>query len=172
MGMIGPGSIMTDILRGVASDQVAKNRLLSRTPLGRVADPEEVASVAAFLASSDASYLTGETIYVDGGRLALNYTVPVSGSWPTRKRTRADAGGAASARLVHAVRVDLHDAHRTGFERSGAVMRRWVRRVKQPLSRSMNVGAKSYVEIDRKGNRERHRAVATVIYGRAVTMPK
>jgi glucose 1-dehydrogenase len=74
---IGPGSIMTDMLRGVATDQVVRNRLLSRTPLGRVADPEEVASIAAFLASNDASYVTGETIYVDGGRLALNYTVPV-----------------------------------------------------------------------------------------------
>jgi glucose 1-dehydrogenase len=74
---IGPGSIMTDILKGVATDQAARQRLLSRTPLGRVADPEEVAAVAAFLASNDASYVTGETIYVDGGRLALNYTVPV-----------------------------------------------------------------------------------------------
>ena len=76
---IGPGSIMTDILRGVATDQAAKNRLLSRTPLGRIADPDEIATVAAFLASRDASYMTGETIYVDGGRLALNYTVPVAG---------------------------------------------------------------------------------------------
>jgi glucose 1-dehydrogenase len=74
---IGPGSIMTDILKGIATDQAAKNRLLSRTPLGRVAEPEEVASIAAFLASKDASYITGETIYCDGGRLALNYTVPV-----------------------------------------------------------------------------------------------
>jgi len=75
---IGPGSIMTDILKGVANDKAAQNRLLSRTPLGRIADPDEIASVAAFLASKEASYLTGETIYVDGGRLALNYTVPVA----------------------------------------------------------------------------------------------
>ena len=74
---IGPGSIMTDILKGIATDQAAKNRLLSRTPLGRVADADEIASIAAFLASKDASYITGETIYADGGRLALNYTVPV-----------------------------------------------------------------------------------------------
>jgi glucose 1-dehydrogenase len=74
---IGPGSIMTDILKGITTDQAAKNRLLSRTPLGRVADPDEIASIAAFLASKDASYITGETIYADGGRLALNYTVPV-----------------------------------------------------------------------------------------------
>ncbi|MEN3377446.1 MAG: glucose 1-dehydrogenase [Hyphomicrobiales bacterium] len=76
---IGPGSIMTDILKSIATDQAAKNRLLSRTPLGRVADPDEIAAIAAFLASKDASYITGETIYADGGRLALNYTVPVPG---------------------------------------------------------------------------------------------
>jgi NAD(P)-dependent dehydrogenase (short-subunit alcohol dehydrogenase family) len=74
---IGPGSVMTDMLRGVNTDEDARRRLLSRTPLGRFAEPEEVASVAAFLASDDASYITGETIFVDGGRLALNYTVPV-----------------------------------------------------------------------------------------------
>ena len=75
---IGPGSIMTDMLQSVANDKEAKRRILSRTPLGRIGTPEEIASVAAFLASDDASYITGEIIYVDGGRLALNYTVPVS----------------------------------------------------------------------------------------------
>jgi glucose 1-dehydrogenase len=74
---IGPGSIMTEILSAVATDAEAKKRILSRTPLGRIGEPDEVASVAAFLASDDASYITGEIIYVDGGRLALNYTVPV-----------------------------------------------------------------------------------------------
>lgn len=74
---IGPGSIMTKILEAVANDQAAMDRIMSRTPLGRIGDPAEIASVAAFLASDDASYVTGETIFVDGGRLALNYTVPV-----------------------------------------------------------------------------------------------
>ena len=74
---IGPGSVMTEMLASVANDMSAKRRLLSRTPLGRIAEPEEIASVAVFLASDDASYITGETIFVDGGRLALNYTVPV-----------------------------------------------------------------------------------------------
>ena len=48
---------------------------MSRTPLQRIGDPDEVASVASFLASKDASYITGTTIYADGGRLAMNYTV-------------------------------------------------------------------------------------------------
>jgi glucose 1-dehydrogenase len=74
---IGPGSIMTDILRAVATDKEAKRRILARTPLGRIGAPDEIASIAVFLASPDASYITGETIYADGGRLALNYTVPV-----------------------------------------------------------------------------------------------
>jgi NAD(P)-dependent dehydrogenase (short-subunit alcohol dehydrogenase family) len=47
--------------------------------MGRCGEPAEVAKVALFLASDDASYLTGQTIYPDGGRLALNYTVPVAG---------------------------------------------------------------------------------------------
>ncbi len=74
---IGPGTINTDMAKGVLADKAALNRAMSRTPLGRVAEPSEVASIAAFLASDDASYVTGETIYVDGGRMPLNYTVPV-----------------------------------------------------------------------------------------------
>ncbi len=74
---IGPGSIMTDMLSSVNADPAAMNRILSRTPLGRIGAPAEIAAIAAFLASDDASYITGQTIYADGGRLPLNYTVPV-----------------------------------------------------------------------------------------------
>src|SRR5215470_8226752 len=74
---IGPGSIMTDILKAVANDQDAMRRILTRTPAGRIGEPDEIATIAVFLASTEASYITGETIYADGGRLALNYTVPV-----------------------------------------------------------------------------------------------
>ncbi len=74
---IGPGSIMTEVFKTVATDKAAMNKILSRTPMGRVGEPDEVASVAVFLASEDSSYITGQTIYPDGGRLALNYTVPV-----------------------------------------------------------------------------------------------
>lgn len=74
---IGPGSIMTDILRSVGSDREAKRRILSRTPLGRIGEPEEIASVAVFLAGGDSSYITGQTVYADGGRIPLNYVMPV-----------------------------------------------------------------------------------------------
>lgn len=72
---IGPGSIMTDMLKGIMTDKAAENRILSRTPLGRCGEPEEVAAVAVFLASAESSYITGQTIYPDGGRLGLNYTM-------------------------------------------------------------------------------------------------
>jgi len=72
---IGPGSVNTDVLKAVMDNQAAMKKVMSRTPLGRIADPDEIAAVASFLASSDASYITGECIYADGGRLALNYVV-------------------------------------------------------------------------------------------------
>jgi glucose 1-dehydrogenase len=74
---IGPGSIMTKMLETVMADAEARRRILSRTPLGRIGEPREIAAIAAFLASDEASYITGQTIYADGGRLPLNYTVPV-----------------------------------------------------------------------------------------------
>ncbi len=76
---IGPGTILTELARSaVLGNQEAERKILSRTPMGRMGEPAEIARVAVFLASEDASYLTGQTIYPDGGRLALNYTVPVS----------------------------------------------------------------------------------------------
>ena len=76
---VGPGSIMTDILKVVMHDEEARRRILSRTPLGRTGEPDEVAKLVLFLASDDASYITGQCVYIDGGRMALNYTVPVTG---------------------------------------------------------------------------------------------
>ncbi|MFW6413608.1 MAG: SDR family NAD(P)-dependent oxidoreductase, partial [Oceanicaulis sp.] len=70
---IGPGSINTEILKSVADDKAAMKKILSRTPLNRIGDPDEIAGVAWFLASKDSSYVTGECVYADGGRLALNY---------------------------------------------------------------------------------------------------
>jgi len=76
---IGPGTIATEMARAaVLGSEEGRRKILSRTPLGRLGEPEEVAAVAAFLASDDASYVTGQTIYPDGGRLGLNYTVPAA----------------------------------------------------------------------------------------------
>ena len=75
---VGPGSIATEMLKQVMVDDAARRRIMSRTPMGRAGDPAEVASVALFLASDDASYITGQTVYPDGGRMGLNYTVPVA----------------------------------------------------------------------------------------------
>jgi glucose 1-dehydrogenase len=72
---VGPGSIDTAMMAAVNANPEALARALSRTPLGRIGTAREVADIVAFLASPKAAYVTGETIYVDGGRLALNYTV-------------------------------------------------------------------------------------------------
>jgi len=75
---IGPGTILTDMVKtSVMANDAARHAILSRTPIGRCAEPAEVASVASFLASDDASYVVGQTVFVDGGRMVLNYTVPV-----------------------------------------------------------------------------------------------
>jgi len=71
---VGPGSIDTDMLAGVNASPEAMQTVMSRTPLKRIGTPREIGDVVAFLASPKASYITGETIYVDGGRLGLNYT--------------------------------------------------------------------------------------------------
>lgn len=71
---VGPGSIDTEMMAAVNSSPEAMKRVMARTPMQRVGDPEEIANVVSFLCSDKASYITGETIYVDGGRLGMNYT--------------------------------------------------------------------------------------------------
>ena len=71
---VGPGSIDTEMMAAVNANPAALETALSRTPLKRLGEAREIADVVAFLASDKASYITGETIYVDGGRLGLNYT--------------------------------------------------------------------------------------------------
>ncbi len=70
---IGPGPVMTDLMRVVVHDEEKMGELLARTPLGRVAGCEEIASVAVFLASDAASFITGQTIYPDGGRMIQGF---------------------------------------------------------------------------------------------------
>ena len=73
---VAPGTIATELAaKAVLTSEDAKARILSRTPMRRLGTPEEIADVVAYLASDASSYLTGEIITADGGRMALNYTV-------------------------------------------------------------------------------------------------
>ena len=75
---VAPGTIATDLARdAVLTSEAARQRILGRTPMKRLGEPEEIADVVAFLLSDASAYMTGEIVYVDGGRLALNYTVAV-----------------------------------------------------------------------------------------------
>lgn len=70
---VGPGPTETPMVAAVTGGGAGLDRVLSRIPMGRMARPEEIAAIVAFLASDDASYVTGQTIFADGGRLALGY---------------------------------------------------------------------------------------------------
>jgi glucose 1-dehydrogenase len=66
---IAPGAIETPINRALLNDPAKLNPLLHNIPLKRLGTPEDVAGVAAFLVSDDADYITGSTMFVDGGLL-------------------------------------------------------------------------------------------------------
>ena len=75
---VAPGTIATELAaKAVLGSEEAKQRILSRTPMKRLGEPAEVADAVAWLLSDAASYVTGETVLVDGGRMTLNYTVSV-----------------------------------------------------------------------------------------------
>jgi len=75
---VAPGTIATELAaKAVLTSEEAKHRIMSRTPMKRLGEPGEIADAVAYLASDAASYITGEIVVVDGGRLTLNYTVPV-----------------------------------------------------------------------------------------------
>lgn len=75
---VAPGTIATELAaRAVLTSEDAKKRIMSRTPMKRLGDPAEIADAVAYLASDAASYVTGEILVVDGGRMTLNYVVPV-----------------------------------------------------------------------------------------------
>ena len=67
---IAPGAVRTEMIKSVWSDPVALKEMEARIPLGRVAEPSDIGSVAVFLASDASRHITGSTIIVDGGLLA------------------------------------------------------------------------------------------------------
>jgi len=62
---IAPGPVMTRMLAGVP--EAIREKIVARVPIGRIARPDEIAGVHAFLASDDAAYITGQVVFVDGG---------------------------------------------------------------------------------------------------------
>jgi NAD(P)-dependent dehydrogenase (short-subunit alcohol dehydrogenase family) len=75
---VAPGTIATELAsKAVLTSDEARARIMSRTPMKRLGEPSEIADAVAYLASDAASYITGEIVVVDGGRMTLNYTVPV-----------------------------------------------------------------------------------------------
>jgi NAD(P)-dependent dehydrogenase (short-subunit alcohol dehydrogenase family) len=75
---VAPGTIATErACQAVLTNETSRQKILSRAPLKRLGDPSEVAQVVIIFARDAASYITDEVITVDGGRMALNYTVSV-----------------------------------------------------------------------------------------------
>lgn len=68
--VIAPGAIESDMTKGMLADEVMKRGILARIPKGRIGKPEDIGSMAVFLASDESDYCTGATFYVDGGWLA------------------------------------------------------------------------------------------------------
>jgi NAD(P)-dependent dehydrogenase (short-subunit alcohol dehydrogenase family) len=75
---VAPGTIATELAaKAVLTSEEARKKVMSRTPMKRMGEASEVADLVAYLASDAASYITGEIVVIDGGRMTLNYTVPV-----------------------------------------------------------------------------------------------
>jgi glucose 1-dehydrogenase len=64
---VGPGAVLTSMNDAWRHNPEQKANVESHIPMGRAADPEEIAAVYAFLASDEAAYITGQTIYACGG---------------------------------------------------------------------------------------------------------
>lgn len=66
---ISPGAVLTDLNRKNLSDPMRREKLINEIPAGRIGCPEDITGAAIFLASTGSDYITGTTIYVDGGLL-------------------------------------------------------------------------------------------------------
>lgn len=73
---VSPWYTATPLAQQVLKDETLRKEVLDRTPMKRVGEPQEVASVMAFLASKAASYITGQNVHVDGGYSVMGYYRP------------------------------------------------------------------------------------------------
>ena len=67
---VGPGAIDTPMTKGAFADEQVKKGFLARVPVGRIGQPEDIAGMVVYLASDEADYVNGATIFIDGGYLA------------------------------------------------------------------------------------------------------
>lgn len=70
---VGPGPVMTELMERVVHNKEKHDQLMERLPIGYIASCEEIARVCVFLASEDSSYIIGQCIYPDGGRMIQSY---------------------------------------------------------------------------------------------------
>lgn len=66
---VGPGYIFTTQTKDLLADEVARRALIDKIPMGRIGEPSDLVGAYLFLASPAADYITGQTLFVDGGRL-------------------------------------------------------------------------------------------------------
>ncbi len=66
---IAPGYVRTDLTRAALEDPKTRERIVSRIPLGRVGEPEEIGPLAVYLASDASAFMTGQVIFLDGGQM-------------------------------------------------------------------------------------------------------
>lgn len=92
---IGPGYIETAMTQAIRDEPALRENLVRQTPLGRIGDPRDVADAAVYLASEESKFMTGQTIFPDGGFL-LNYVAPspevIEAGLRAQERTRAQRG--------------------------------------------------------------------------------
>ena len=68
---IGPAYLETELTKGMRGSKIISENLIRRTPMGRFGKPEEIIGAAIYLASEASSFVTGQTLFVDGGWLAF-----------------------------------------------------------------------------------------------------
>jgi len=74
VNMVSPWYIRTPLVEPLLSDSTVRTRILARTPMGRVGEPQEVAAIVVFLCMPASSYVTGQTIAADGGFLSYGFS--------------------------------------------------------------------------------------------------